>query len=353
MELKELFVIMKEKNASDLHLVANSPPVFRIDGRIVIFHSENLSSQQCENLIFSILTEEQKQTFEKKRELDLGFNVDRIGRIRGNIYQERGNIAGAFRLIPNVFRSFEELGIPSVIYDVLKVPAGLILVTGPTGSGKTTTLSSIINYLNENRNAHIITIEDPIEYIHSHKKSIISQREVGSDTSSFSDALKYVLREDPDIILIGEIRDLDTVISALTIAETGHLVFATLHTPDTVQSINRIIDIFPSQQQKQVVIQLSFVLQAIFGQQLLARLGGGRVLATEVLVAHPGVRNLIRERKIEQIHTVIQTGGKYKMQTMNQSLYKLYKQRLVSYEEAIFHSLDTDDFRRLCQEEIR
>lgn len=348
MNIDELLVLMIEKKASDLHLTPGLPPMLRIDGEIVPTHYEKLNTDDCQKLIYSLLTDAQKEKFETNNELDLAFGIKGIGRIRMNVFRQRNAVSAALRSIPPKLFSFEELGLPPIVYEIMKLPKGLVLVTGPTGSGKTTTLASMIDYLNEYRHGHIITIEDPIEYTHNHKKCVIEQREVGSDTNSFATALKYVLRQDPDIILVGEMRDLETIQAALNIAETGHLVFATLHTPDAPQSVNRIIDVFPPHQQNQVRVQLSFVLQAIFSQMLLPRIGGqGRVLASEVLVITTAIRNLIREQKIEQLYTLMQTGAKYGMQTMNQSLIDLYSRGLIPYEEAISSSLDPDDLKRL------
>jgi twitching motility protein PilT len=270
-----------------------------------------------------------------------------------NAYRQRGVIGAAIRSIPSKFKTFDELNLPPVVYEIMKLTKGLILVTGPTGSGKSTTLASMIDYLNEHRNYHIITVEDPIEYVHTHKKSIVNQREVGSDTETFGAALRHVLRQDPNVILIGEMRDLETISAALNIAETGHLVFATLHTSDAAQTINRIIDVFPPHQQSQIRVQLSFVLQGVLAQQLLACASGtGRVLASEVLMASSAVRNLIREQKIEQINTIIQTGGKYGMVTMNQALVDLYKKQKITYQEAITRSSDSEDLKKLLQKTL-
>jgi len=351
--MNDLFVLMKERNASDLHLTAGLPPMLRVDGEIVPTPYDKLTPEVCQRLIYSLLTETQRQRFEATNELDVAFGVRGIGRIRMNVFRQRGTVSAALRVIPSKIFSFEELGLPPVVYEVLGLPKGLVLVTGPTGSGKTTTLTSMIDYLNQHRRGHIITIEDPIEYLHLHKNCIVNQREVGTDTVSFAAALKYVLREDPDIILIGEMRDLETIQAALTIAETGHLVFATLHTNDAVQSINRIIDVFPPHQQTQVRTQLSFVLQAVFSQMLLPRATGqGRVLAVEVLIVTPAIRNLIRDQKIEQIALAIQTGGKFGMQTMNQSLYNLYMKKLITYQTAISSSLDPDGLKRMLQQHV-
>ena len=348
--MSELFLLMHERGASDLHLTVGSPPVLRIDGQMLTTPFEKLNNEMCQTLIFSLLTEAQRQRFEATNELDMAFGLKGIGRLRMNIYRQRGAIGAAVRAIPSSFKTFEEIGIPPVIYDIMKVPKGLVLVTGPTGSGKSTTIASMVDYINENRNAHIITIEDPIEYVHSHKKCIVNQREVGADTETFTAALKHVLRQDPNVILIGELRDLDTISAALTIAETGHLVLATLHTTDCAQTINRVIDVFPQHQIEQVRVQLSFVLQAVLCQQLLAHASGtGRVLAAEVLMVTSAIRNVIREQKIEQIQLAIQTGGKFGMQTMNQSLAELYKKQRITFQEAMTRSLDPEDLRRLIQ----
>jgi twitching motility protein PilT len=348
--MEELLQVMVEKKASDLHLTVGSPPALRVDGEIVVLDYPSLNPDICQRLIYSLLTDKQKEKFESQDELDLSFGIKSIGRIRMNVFRQRGSVGAALRSIPNKIMTFDEMGIPPVAYEVVKLSKGLVLLTGPTGSGKTTTLASMVDYLNQHRHQHIITIEDPIEYVHPHGKCIVNQREVGSDTSAFSVALKYVLRQDPDIILIGEMRDLETISAALTIAETGHLVFATLHTTDAAQSVNRIIDVFSPHQQPQIRSQLSFVLQAIFSQQLLLHASGkGRVLACETLFVTPAIRNLVREQKIEQIQMAIQTGGKYGMQTMNASLYNLYIHRQISYSQAIAASLDVADLKRLVQ----
>ncbi len=348
--MEELLQVMVEKRASDLHLTVGSPPVLRIDGEMVTLEYPSLNPDICQRLIYSLLTDKQKEKFETQDELDLSFGIKSIGRIRMNVFRQRGSVGAALRSIPTKIMSFDELGLPPVIYETMKLPKGLVLLTGPTGSGKTTTLASMIHYLNEKRHQHIVTIEDPIEYVHPHGNCIVNQREVGSDTSSFGVALKYVLRQDPDIILVGEMRDLETISAALTIAETGHLVFATLHTTDAAQSVNRIIDVFPPHQQPQIRSQLSFVLQAIYSQQLLVHASGkGRLLACEVMIVTAAIRNLVREQKIEQIQLALQTGGKYGMQTMNASLYSLYIRRQITYAQAIASTLDLDDLKRLIQ----
>jgi len=343
-----LLRLMFEKGASDLHLTVGVPPMLRIDGEITPTEFEKLRPDDCQNIIYSILTDEQKEKFERENELDISFGVEGIGRVRMNVFKQRGAVAAALRNIPMHILSFEELGLPQVVNDIVKCPKGLILVTGPTGSGKSTTLASMIDWINSHEAGHIITIEDPIEYIHTHKNCIVNQREVGTDTKSFADALKYVLREDPDVILVGEMRDLETISAALTIAETGHLVFGTLHTPDAVQAINRIIDVFPAHQQQQVRAQISFVLQAVIAQQLLPRAySSGRCLAAEILIVNAAVRNLIREEKVHQIYSIMQTGTEYGMRTMNQSLAELYQKQLVTYNEIFARTTDPKDLQRL------
>ena len=350
LNMQDLLLLLMEKKASDLHLTAGIPPMLRIDGEVTPTQYEKLTPDMCQRLIYSLLTDSQKEKFEATNELDLSFGIKGVGRVRMNVFRQRGSVGAALRSIPQRVLTFDELHVPAVVHELMKLQKGLVLVTGPTGSGKSTTLASMIDSLNEHRPSHIMTIEDPIEYVHYHKKSIVNQRELGSDTNSFPQALKYVLRQDPDIILIGEMRDLETISAALTIAETGHLVFATLHTTDAASSINRIVDVFPPHQQTQIRSQLSFVLQAVFAQQLLPHASGtGRVLACEVLVVTAAIRNLIREMKIEQIYLSMQTGGKFGMQTMNQSLYDLYVRRQVSYQAALDATTDPDDLKRILQ----
>lgn len=348
-----LLNVMFDKKASDLHLIPGAPPVYRVNAQIKKLSQEVLSTKQCHELAYSVLTDKQKELFESENELDLSFSLEGLGRVRMNIYLQRSTVCCALRAIPNNFFSFEDLGLPGAINETVKLQTGLILVTGPTGSGKTTTLASVVDYLNEHRTSHIITVEDPIEYVHNHKNCIISQREIGADTKSFPRALKYAMRQDPDIILIGEMRDYETIASALTIAETGHLVFATLHTPDAPQSINRIIDVFPPHQQSQVRSQLSMVLEAVFCQRLLAKSmhkGGGLSLAVEVLVVTPAIRNIIREQKTEQLRSAMQTGGDKGMQTMNQSLYSLYQKGHITYNQAMEYCTDKKDMLRVMGE---
>jgi twitching motility protein PilT len=349
--LHQLLRAMIEKGASDMHITTGAPPLLRIDGAIVPLKLPPLSPVETKQLCYSVLTEEQKIQFEKSKELDLSFGVKNLSRFRANIFLQRGAVSGAFRSIPFKILTFEELGLPTVIAELAAKPRGLVLVTGPTGSGKSTTLASILDKINAETRQHIVTVEDPIEYLHPHKRSIVNQREVGSDTQTFKAALKYVLRQDPDVVLVGEMRDLETIEAALTIAETGHLVFATLHTNSAVQSINRIIDVFPPHQQSQVRAQLSFVLEGVVSQLLLPRAGTpGRVLALEVLVPNAAIRNLIREDKVHQIYSQMQVGqSKHGMQTLNQSLYTLYTRRLISLEEALGRSTELDELRAMIE----
>ncbi len=350
--MDDLFKLMKAKNASDIHLTVGVPPVLRIQGRLYQTPFEPLTKESAQILIYSILNDEQRQVFEDTWELDCSIGLRSLGRLRVNVYKQRGNVAAALRSIPNEFKSFEELNLPPVVYNIMKLNKGLVLVTGATGSGKSTSLASMINYLNMNESNHILTVEDPIEFVHPHKRSIINQREVGADTKSFAAALKHFLREDPDIILVGELRDIETMESCLTLAETGHLVFATLHTNDAVQSINRIIDVFPPTQQPQIRTQLSFVLEAIISQQLIPTLTGGRVMAAEVLLANSAVRSLIRDGKAEQIVSTMQTNAGLGMITMNQALGDLYIQKKISYQEALSHTADTSGLKTYLQQKL-
>ena len=347
--LHQLLKAMVEKGASDMHITTGSPPLLRIDGAIVPLKLPPLSPVETKQLCYSVLTEEQKIQFEKNKELDLSFGVKNLSRFRANIFMQRGAVSGAFRSIPFKILSFDELGLPPVVAELASKPRGLILVTGPTGSGKSTTLASIIDKINNETRQHIMTVEDPIEYLHPHKKSIVNQREIGSDTGTFKQALKYVLRQDPDVVLVGEMRDLETIEAALTIAETGHLVFATLHTNSALQSINRIIDVFPPHQQSQIRAQLSFVLEGVVSQLLLPRAGTpGRVLALEVMVPNAAIRNLIREDKIHQVYSQMQIGQtKFGMQTLNQALCELYLRQLITQEDAFASSSDHDELKTM------
>jgi twitching motility protein PilT len=340
--LYDLLKLMIEKGASDLHITTGNPPRMRVNGRLTVVDPEAqpLRGADTKALCYSILTDAQKHSFEEHSELDLSFGLKGLSRFRANIFMQRGAVAGAFRSVPFEIKDFKELGLPPVVGDLTKKPRGLILVTGPTGSGKSTTLATMVDKINEEREEHIITIEDPIEYLHGHKKCLVNQREVHADTNSFRDALKYVLRQDPDVVLIGEMRDLETIEAALKVSETGHLSFATLHTNNAVQTINRIIDVFPPHQQEQIRVQLSFVIEGIIAQQLIPRKDGrGRVLAIEVLVPNQAIRNLIREDKVHQIYAMMQTGqSKFGMQTMNQSLLELHQKGHLTQEDCVRRS---------------
>lgn len=349
--LYDLLKMMIEKTASDLHITTGSPPRLRIDGKLVNVDHPPLTPPDTKALCYSILTDAQKHKYEENNELDLSFGVKGLSRFRANIFMQRGAVAGAFRTIPFEIRGFKELGLPEFSSDLVKRPRGLILVTGPTGSGKSTTLAAMLDKINLERSEHIITVEDPIEYLHPHKKCLVNQREVHADTMSFAAALRYVLRQDPDIVLIGEMRDLETIEAALTVSETGHLTLATLHTNSAVQTINRIIDVFPPHQQEQIRVQLSFVLEAILAQQLIPKKSGqGRTLGVELMVPNAAIRNLIREDKIHQIYSMMQTGqARYGMQTMNQSLYDLYLRGQITYEEALGRSTIPDELVAMIQ----
>src|SRR5918912_665104 len=348
--LRALLGEMIERNASDLHITAGERAKLRIDGHITNSNSEHiLTPKDTLTLAYSILTENQKKRFEMEDELDFSFGIQNLARFRGNCFKQRGCVSMVIRQIPFQIRTFEELGLPKVIADLSDRPRGLILVTGPTGSGKSTTLAAMLDRVNRQMKGHIITIEDPIEFIHRHQSCIVNQREVGTDTRSFSSALKYALREDPDTILVGEMRDLDTIQAALTIAETGHLCFATLHTNSAAEAINRIIDVFPAHQQGQVRAQLAFTLEGIITQTLLPRAKGrGRALAAEILVVTPAIRALIRDDKVHQIYSMMQSGKKWGMQTMNDALYQLYMSREVAWEECVRASGDPIELARMC-----
>jgi twitching motility protein PilT len=350
--LRALLEEMIEKNASDLHCTAGERPKLRIDGDIVNANVEEvLGPKDTLSLAYSVLTENQKKRFEMEDELDFSFGIQSLARFRGNVFKQRGCVAMVLRMIPFNILTFEDLGLPAVVSQLADRPRGLILVTGPTGSGKSTTLAAVVDRINKTRKGHIITVEDPIEFIHSHQSCIVNQREVGTDTKTFSAALKYALREDPDIILVGEMRDLETIAAALTIAETGHLVLATLHTNSAAESINRIIDVFPSNQQSQVRAQLAFVLEGVMTQTLLQKASGrGRVMCAEIMVATPAIRALIRDDKVHQIYSAMQAGKKFGMQTMNDALYQAYVQRLVTKDECLRAAPDKNEFLRMIGE---
>ncbi|HSW65911.1 MAG TPA: type IV pilus twitching motility protein PilT [Bacillota bacterium] len=339
-----------KKKSSDLHLQVGLPPMLRVDGALMpVAGAEILSDEAVETLIFAILDEDQKQILLKDKEFDFSFAFGDLGRFRVNAFHERGNLAAALRLIPNEILTIEQLGLPPNVSKFADYPRGLVLVTGPTGSGKSTTLAAMIHKINMERAEHIITIEDPIEYTHRSKKSVIVQREVHYDTYSFSAALRSALREDPDVVLIGEMRDLETIASAITIAETGHLVFATLHTNSAAQSIDRMIDVFPPHQQPQIRSQLSNILMSIVSQRLIPQIGGGRIAAAEILIATPAVRNIIREGKTHQLEAVIQTGAEFGMQSMDKTLVNLIHNGTISYDDARMVAVDPDELDRLMR----
>jgi twitching motility protein PilT len=335
MDISRLLKFAIEKNASDMLLTAGSPPVYRIDGELVYTNTRPLSSESCKSLVYGILDEEQIARFEARKELDFSFYLEGTHRFRGNVYMQRGSIGAAFRLIPERIPSLEELALPPIIEEFALTPMGLVLITGPTGHGKSTTQACMIDIINTKKRVHIITIEDPIEFVHKNRRCVIDQREVGYDTMSFAEALKHVLRQDPDVILVGEMRDLETIATALTAAETGHLVIATLHTNDAVQTINRLIDVFPAHQQGQIKAQLSLCLLAVVSQRLLPRADGkGRIVATEVMRNNPAVAHLIRDGKIEGIYSVMETHAKEGMFVMDTSIKNLYMQGIITFEEA-------------------
>lgn len=348
--IDELLELVVETNASDLHLAVGLPPILRIDGELKQTRYEPLDPPTLQRIVYDHLTDDQIQRFETNLELDCSYQMRKISRFRVNVFRDRGNVAAAYRRIPTRIPTIKELGLPPVTEELARRPRGLMLVTGPTGSGKSTTLAAIVHQINMERAEHIITIEDPIEYLHTHIKSIVNQRELGEDTLSFSAALRSALREDPDVILVGEMRDLETIALAVTCAETGHLVFATLHTNSAHESIDRIIDVFPPEQQEQIRIQLANNILAVFAQQLLPRAGQpGRVAAVEVMIATSAIRNLIRENKAFQIPSMIQTSGEMGMQTMDQALADLYKQSIISYETAVRRAQNVQEFERLIQ----
>ncbi len=339
MEIREIMEKAAELGASDVHLIVGKPPMLRLNGELEEYSDERLMPDECRKLVYSLLNEEQQKNLEKEYEIDFSFGIDRLGRYRANVHMQRGTVAAALRIINTEIADIEKLGLPKMVSTLSENTNGLVLVTGPTGSGKSTTLASMIDKINREKSQHIITIEDPIEYLHRHKKSIVEQREINADTKSFKIALRNALRQDPDVILIGELRDLETIEAALTAAETGHLVFATLHTNDAPQTIDRIIDVFPTNQQSQVRLQLSNVLKGVVSQQLLPRADKqGRAVAIEILIGTPAISNLIREGKTHQIYSMIETGQRFGMQSMDSSLKKLYEKRLITYEEMLKRS---------------
>lgn len=347
--IKELLTLVVERKASDLHLTLNSPPILRINGELVILEDKPaMQDEFLKKLIYSILTDAQKEKFERDKELDFSFSLPHMDRFRVNVHIQRGTVEAAFRRIPQEIPSFEQLGLPPAVADLARRPNGLVLITGPTGMGKSTTLAAMIDLINREKKKVIISIEDPIEFVHTNKLSIVKQREVYADTYSFAEALKRALRQDPDIIMVGEMRDLETIATALTASETGHLVLATLHTSDAPQTVQRIIDVFPPYQQQQVRLQLADCLQGVVSQLLLPHKDGrSRLLATELMVATPAVRNLIREGQVSHILTIIQTGAKYGMKTMDKALKELYQKGVVSYESALEKARNKEDFAKL------
>ncbi len=348
MEIRDLLVMCVDKRASDLHLTENEPPILRIDGKLNRTNLALLTKQDLKRMIYGIMTNPQKEIFERDLELDFSLALPDMDRFRINIHMQRSSVEGAFRRIPREIPAVETLGLPTIVTDMARRPNGLVLVTGPTGVGKTTTLATMLDLINREREALIVTIEDPIEFVHANKKSVIKQREVYSDTRSFAEALRHTLRQDPNVIVVGEMRDLETISTTLTAAETGHLVLATLHTPDAPQTIERIIDVFPPYQQSQVRLQLADCLQGVFSQLLLPKAqGDGRVMACEIMIGTPGIRNLIREQEIEQIPTLMQTGSQYGMRTMDKSLKELFQQGLISLDTAMSKVKSPDEFRQL------
>jgi len=340
---------MIERGASDLHLTTNSPPMIRLHGELTALAHPPLSATDTKNLTYSLLTEAQKKKFEEESELDFSFGIKSVSRFRGNLYLQKGAVGGAFRMIPHQTPQLATLGLPPAVPMLTELPRGLVLVTGPTGSGKSTTLAAMIDKINRERHEHIVTVEDPIEFVHDHKGCVVNQREVFSDTHGFAQSLKHVLRQDPDIVLIGEMRDLETIEAALVVAETGHLVFSTLHTNSAVQTINRIIDVFPPHQQAQVRAQLSLVLQGAISQQLIPRRDGrGRCLAAEIMIPNAAIRNLIREEKVHQIYSQMQVGqAKFGMQTMSQALITLVQRNLITPEDALGHATEIEEMRTM------
>jgi twitching motility protein PilT len=348
---EDLLMQLVKRGGSDLHITKDSPPRIRVDGKLAPLEGDKLTPADTQKLVYGLLDQNQVAKFEKNKELDFSFGIEGLGRFRTNVFYQRGAVGAVLRIIPTKIKTFEDLGLSRQVCESLcNLPKGLILVTGATGSGKSTTLAAMIDFINASDYGHIITVEDPIEFVHPNKNCLVNQREVGSDTLEFKNALRAILRQDPDVVLIGEMRDTETTEAALTISETGHLTFGTLHTSDCVQTMNRIIDIFPAYQQSQIRTQLSFTLSGVFCQQLLPRATGkGRVLIAEIMLANSAIRSLVRDNKVHQIYSVIQTAGKMGMKTMNQSLYDAYKSGAIKYEVAMEFSSDPDDLKRLMQ----
>ncbi|MGA2775105.1 MAG: type IV pilus twitching motility protein PilT [Candidatus Omnitrophota bacterium] len=348
MEIRELLMMCVDKGASDLHITDNEPPILRIDGKLIRTHLPVLNRQELKTMIYGVLTNQHKVMFERDLELDFSLALPGMDRFRCNIHLQKGSVEAAFRRVPLVIPKIEDLGLPPIVAELARKPNGLVLVTGPTGMGKTTTLAAMVNLINQEREALVISIEDPIEFIFTNKKSVLKQREVYSDTLTFAAALRHALRQDPNVIIVGEMRDLETISTALTAAETGHLVLATLHTPDAPQTVERIIDVFSPHQQQQVKLQLANCLQGVVSQLLLPRVGGkGRVLATEIMIGTPGIRNLIREQEVEQIPTLMQTGTQYGMRTMDKSLKDLVTSGAITLDIALSKVKNSEEFRQL------
>ncbi|HRJ26151.1 MAG TPA: type IV pilus twitching motility protein PilT [Fimbriimonadaceae bacterium] len=347
--IDELLRMAVERKASDIHLTVGLPPMVRVDGEVVPLPFEVCKAEDTRRLVYETLTNENLEKFERTHELDFGYSVKGLARFRFNVYMQKGFVSAALRAIPTKIPSFETLGLPAVIRELSNRTSGLVLVTGPTGSGKSTTIATVIDDINDNRHGHILTIEDPIEYLHSHKKCMVNQRELHADTFSFHAALRAVLREDPDIILVGELRDLETIEAALTLAETGHLVFGTLHTRNAPSTIDRVIDVFPSDQQDQIRVLLGNTIEGVVSQQLIPKLGGGRVAAIEIMLGTPAIKNLIREGKTHQMYSVIETSAKQGMQTMDRSLSDHFRNGSCSYEECLMRAVDKETFSRLAK----
>jgi twitching motility protein PilT len=345
--IHELLKQMLDLKASDLHLTAGSSPLFRVDGKLKPMSADKLTADQILKLGYSVMNEQQKKTFEQKKEVDFSFGVQNLCRFRANVFLQRGCTACVFRQIPFIIQPLEKLGMPAIVGKLTEKPNGLVLVTGPTGSGKSTTLAAMVDRINMELEGHILTVEDPIEFVHQHKKCIVNQREVHQDTESFTSALRVALRQDPDVVLIGEMRDLETIQAALSIAETGHLTLATLHTNSATKSINRIIDVFPADQKSTIRAQLAMVLEAIVSQTLVPRIGGGRVVAVEVMVANTAVRSLIRDDKVHQLQGILEIGMKFGMQTMNQDLARLFNKGQISMKDALGSTPDPDGLEKL------
>ena len=345
----DILRVSQQMKASDIHVTVDLPPMFRMDGKLVPSKWEAVTPREAQRMVYDILSGEQIEKFERTKELDFSYGVTNVGRFRFNVYRQRGCVGFAMRAIPQKIPTLDQLRMPAILKDLTRKHSGLILVTGPTGSGKSTTIASMIDVINSEKALHIMTMEDPIEYLHSHKKAMVNQREIGQDTEGFGNAIRAVLREDPDVILVGEMRDKETIAAALTLAETGHLVFGTLHTRSAPQTVDRVVDVFPPDQQDQIKVQLASSLEAVVAQQLMPMLGGGRIAAIEIMIATSAVRNLIREGKTYQITSAIETGAQYGMQPMDKVLADMQKAGLVSYEDAISRAIDRDNFLRLCK----